>query len=65
MKPRFATPTLERLPAGKFDPIDPKALAKSTQSDLAWKNPRRFWMMDHQTIALAGEARDFDGLEYR
>jgi len=58
----YNTTPLNDCPPAKFDPIDPKALAQKTGSDLAWKNPRRFWTMDRLTIALVGEPREFDGL---
>ncbi|MCJ7795494.1 MAG: hypothetical protein MUQ56_01780, partial [Thermoleophilia bacterium] len=45
-------------------PIDAKLLAQATGSDLAWKNPRRFWTMDHLTVALVGDPREFDGLKF-
>ena len=40
----------------RFTAIDVGQLAKETGSDLVWKNPRRFWMMDALTINLVGEA---------
>jgi hypothetical protein len=60
----YNTTPLNDCPPSKFDPIDPKVLAKNSQSDLAWKNPRRYWMMDHLTVALVGEPREFDGLKF-
>ena len=60
----YNTTGLNDCPPGKFDPIDPEQVAKKAGSDLAWKNPRRFWMMDALTIALVGEPRDFDGLPF-
>jgi hypothetical protein len=52
------------VPAGEFDAIDVDRLAVDTGSDLAWKNPRRFWMMDAATISLAGEPRELQGLMF-
>lgn len=60
----YNTTPLNDCPPSKFDPIDPAALAKKTGSDLAWKNPRRFWTMDRLTIELVGEPRAFDGLMF-
>jgi hypothetical protein len=60
----YNTTPLNDCPPAKFDPIDPKALAQKTGSDLAWKNPRRFWTMDRLTIELVGEPREFDGLMF-
>jgi hypothetical protein len=60
----YNTTPLNDCPPGKFDPIDPKVLAQKTGSDVAWKNPRRFWMMDRLTGALVGKPREFDGLEF-
>jgi hypothetical protein len=60
----YNTTGLNDCPPSKFDPIDATTLAKETQSDAAWKNPRRFWMMDTLTISLVGEPRDFDGLPF-
>ena len=50
------------VPADKFNAIDVQRLAADTGSDLAWKNPRRFWMMDAATVNLAGEPRELQGL---
>ncbi len=33
-------------PAAEFAALDVAQIARDTGSDLAWKNPRRFWMMD-------------------
>jgi hypothetical protein len=60
----YNTTGLNDCPPSKFDPIDPKQVAQRAGSDLAWKNPRRFWMMDVLTISLVGEPRDFDGLPF-
>jgi len=60
----YNTTPLNDCPPATFDPIDPKLLAKNTGSDLAWKNPRRFWTMDHLTITLVGDPREFDGLMF-
>ena len=60
----YNTTPLNDCPPGKYDPMDAKVLAKKTQSDVVWKNPRRFWMMDNLTLSLAGEPRDFDGLKF-
>lgn len=60
----FNTTGLNQCPPEKFDAIDVDTLAKETESDAVWKNPRRFWMMDRLTIALVGEPRDFQGLMF-
>ena len=52
------------VPADKFDAIDVQRLAAETGSDLAWKNPRRFWMMDAATVNLVGEPRELQGLMF-
>ena len=53
------------VPASAFDAIDVQQLAADTGSDLAWKNPRRFWMMDAATVNLVGEPRELQGLMFR
>ncbi len=60
----YNTTGLNDCPQAKYDPMDAKVLAQKTQSDVVWKNPRRFWMMDHLTFSLVGEPRDFDGLSF-
>jgi len=60
----YNTTPLNDCPPGKFDPVDAARIARETGSDLAWKNPRRFWMMDRLTVALVGEPRAFDGLPF-
>ncbi|MGP4030815.1 hypothetical protein [Pseudarthrobacter sp. 1C304] len=60
----FNTTGFNQCPPELFDAIDVGALAGETGSDAVWKNPRRFWMMDHLTFALAGEPREFQGLEF-
>jgi hypothetical protein len=60
----YNTTGLNECPPAKFDPINAEKLAQETASDVAWKNPRRFWMMDRLTVALVGEAREFDGLPF-
>jgi hypothetical protein len=60
----YNTTPFNDCPSAKFDPIDPKLLAKKTGSDLVWKNPRRFWMMDRLTVSLVGKPREFDGLKF-
>jgi len=60
----YNTTGLNDCPPRKYDPMDAKVLAQKTKSDVVWKNPRRFWMMDHLTISLVGEPRDFDGLPF-
>jgi hypothetical protein len=51
-------------PAAEFGAIDVDALARDTGSDLAWKNARRFWMMDELRINLAGEPAEFGGIKF-
>ena len=53
------------VPADKFEAIDVERLAADTGSDVAWKNPRRFWMMDAATVNLVGEPRELQGLMFR
>ena len=60
----YNTTQLNDCPPSKFDPINANLLAKKTGADVVWKNPRRFWMMDHLTVALVGEPREFDGLRF-
>ena len=60
----YNTTGLNRCPPEQFDAIDVDMLAKETESDAVWKNPRRFWMMDHLTVALVGEPREFQGLMF-
>jgi hypothetical protein len=60
----YNTTPLNDCPPSKFDPIDAQLVAKNTGSDLAWKNPRRFWTMDRLTIALVGDPRGFNGLMF-
>ncbi len=48
----YNTTGLNDCPPAKYDPMDAKVLAQKTQSDVVWKNPRRFWMMDHLTFPL-------------
>ena len=58
----YNTTGLNQCPPELFDAIDVDALATETVSDTVWKNTRRWWMMDHLTIALVGEPREFQGL---
>ena len=51
-------------PAEGFDAIDVEQLAQETGSDLVWKNPRRFWMMDTLTINIVGEPAEFGGVQF-
>jgi hypothetical protein len=60
----FNTTGFGPVPADKFDAIDVQRLAADTGSDLAWKNPRRFWMMDAATVNLVGEPRELQGLMF-
>src|SRR5512143_3093398 len=60
----FNTTGLNECPPEKLDAIDVDVLAKETESDSVWKNPRRFWMMDRLTVALVGEPREFQGLMF-
>ena len=52
------------VPADAFAAIDVQRLAADTGFDLAWKNPRRFWMMDAATVNLVGEPRELQGLMF-
>lgn len=60
----YNTIGLNRCPKEVFEAIDVTAVASETGSDVVWKNPRRFWMMDHLTGSLVGEPREFDGLMF-
>ena len=60
----YNTTGLNTCPPEKYGPMDAGELAKESQVDLVWKNPRRFWMMDHLKFSLAGEDRDFKGLAF-
>ena len=51
-------------PAAEFAAIDVAQIAADTRSDLAWKNPRRFWMMDALEINIIGEPEEFGGLKF-
>ncbi len=50
--------------AAEFDAIDVERLAADTRSELAWKDPRRFWTVDAATIVLAGQSRELQGLMF-
>lgn len=58
----YNTVGLNRCPKDAFEAIDVAAVAAQTGSDVVWKNPRRFWMMDHLTLSLVGEPRELGGL---
>ncbi len=60
----YNTTGLNQCPPELFDAIDVDALAGETGSDAVWKNPRRWWVMDHLRIALVGEPREFQGLRF-
>jgi hypothetical protein len=51
-------------PEAEFDAIDVETLARDTGSGLAWKNARRFWMMDELRINLVGEPTEFGGIKF-
>jgi hypothetical protein len=51
-------------PDSEFAAIDVDQLARDTRSDLAWKNPRRFWMMDSLQINIVGDPADFGGVMF-
>jgi hypothetical protein len=60
----YNTTGLNRCPTETFNALDAEALAKQGGFDIGWRNPRRFWMMDHLTFNLAGEPAEFDGLAF-
>lgn len=60
----YNTIGLNRCPVELFEAIDVEALRAETDSALVWKNPRRFWMMDHLSFELAGEPAEFQGLAF-
>ena len=51
-------------PAPEFAALDVAQIAKDTGSDLAWKNPRRYWMMDSLQIYVVGEPAEFGGVKF-
>jgi hypothetical protein len=51
-------------PKDGFEAIDVERLAQETGSDRAWKNPRRFWMMDALTVDIVGEPAEFHGVKF-
>jgi hypothetical protein len=51
-------------PAFEFAALDVDQIAKDTGSDLAWKNPRRFWMMDTLHINIVGEPAKFGDVKF-
>jgi hypothetical protein len=51
-------------PDDAFSAIDVEQLARDTGSDLAWKNPRRFWMMDSLQINIVGDPAEFGGVKF-
>lgn len=60
----YNTTGLNQCPEDLFNSLDANALAKHAGADFGWKNPRRFWMMDHLSVNLAGEPAQFDGLAF-
>jgi hypothetical protein len=51
-------------PDAAFSAIDVGQLARDTGSDLAWKNPRRFWMMDSLQIDIVGDPAEFGRVKF-
>jgi hypothetical protein len=51
-------------PSAEFDAIDVDTLARDTGSDLVWKNPRRFWMMDSLQVNIVGDPAEFGGVKF-
>jgi hypothetical protein len=51
-------------PATEFAAIAVEQVATDTGSDLAWKNPRRFWMMDALQVKIIGEPRELGGVKF-
>ncbi|MGB8382864.1 MAG: hypothetical protein WCG47_16725 [Dermatophilaceae bacterium] len=60
----YNTTGLGPCPDEAFDAIDLDALTTKFGCDLAWRNPRRFWMMDVLTIDIVGEPEVFDGVPF-
>jgi hypothetical protein len=60
----YNTTPLKDCPPARFDAMNAEKIARESGSDVAWKNPRRFWMMDRLTVSLVGEPREFDGLPF-
>jgi hypothetical protein len=51
-------------PDEEFAALDVDQLRSEQGSDLVWKNPRRFWLMDTLTIDIEGAAATFGGIEF-
>lgn len=51
-------------PASEFDAIDVVKIAQDTRSDVVWKNPRRFWMMDAVEFNIVGKPEQFGGVQF-
>jgi hypothetical protein len=60
----YNTTPLNDCPPARFDAMNAEKIAQESGSDIAWKNPRRFWMMDRLTVSLVGDPREFDGLPF-
>ena len=51
-------------PKELFEAIDVDKLAADSGADRAWKNPRRYWMMDRLIIDIAGEPAELQGVKF-
>ena len=60
----YNTIGMNDCPAEEFEAIDVAKLAEETGSEVVWKNPRRYWMMDELTLSLVGEPRELGGLMF-
>jgi hypothetical protein len=60
----YNTIGLNECPADVFEAIDVEQVAADTDSEVVWKNPRRYWMMDELTINLVGPPRELGGLMF-
>jgi len=60
----YNTVGLNLCPADVFNGIDVEKVAAETNSEIVWKNPRRYWMMDELTWRMAGDPRELGGLGF-
>jgi hypothetical protein len=51
-------------PDAEFSAIDVQQLARDAGCDLAWKNPRRFWMMDALRVNIVGDPAEFGTVKF-
>jgi hypothetical protein len=51
-------------PDAEFAALDVEQVARDAGCDLAWKNPRRFWMMDGLRVNIVGDPAEFGGVKF-